>query len=98
MHNAIACAHFIAGRYDEALASAEMAIRERPNYIFQNGVAAASAALAGRLERARKAMVRLLQIDPELRISNIKEWGQVFLRTDDSDRWVEGLRKAGLPK
>jgi TolB-like protein/Tfp pilus assembly protein PilF len=98
MHNAIACAHFVAGRYDEALTRAEMAILERPDYIFQASIAAASAALAGRPEKARKAMARLLQIDAGVRISNLSEWGQVFLRKEDSGRLVEGLRKAGLPR
>jgi hypothetical protein len=37
-------------------------------------VATASHALAGRLEEARQAMSRLRQIDPALRLSNLKHW------------------------
>ena len=35
-------------------------------------MAAAGHALAGRLEEAQKVMARVRQIDPELRISNLK--------------------------
>jgi TolB-like protein len=53
---AMASAHLAAGRYDEALSWAEMATRLKPNYLLANCVAAASAALSGRSEAARKAM------------------------------------------
>ena len=62
-----------------------------------NCIAATSAALAGQLEEAEKAMVRLRQIDPELRISNVKYVIGPF-REEDFAKWADGLRKAGLPE
>jgi tetratricopeptide (TPR) repeat protein len=95
MQMAIACAHFCAGRYAEALSWAEAAAREQPNHLSAAWTAAACAALAGRLSEAEKAMARVRQLHPALRISNLK--GMVPLRrSDDFARWVEGLRKAGL--
>ncbi len=94
---AIACAHFIAGRYAEAVSAAETALRERPNFVLLICVAVTSAALAGRIEEARKAMVRVRQIAPELSISNLRDV-KTFFRAEDFDRWVEGLRMAGLPE
>ena len=97
MQNAIACAHFVAGRYDEALSWAKTAMRERPNFVLPNCIAATSAALAGRLDEARKAIAHLRQIAPELTISNFMNV-MSYLREEDFDRCLDGLRKAGLPE
>ena len=74
-----------------------MAIQEQPNYIFAIVVAAASGALAGNHAAAGKAMARLRQLMPELRISNLRDQWPIR-RAEDFDRWAEGLRKAGLPE
>jgi hypothetical protein len=97
MHAATACAHFFAGRYAEASSWAEMAVREQPNHLFAMGVAATGGALAGRLAEAQKAMARLRQLDPALRISNLKDHFPIR-RPEDFARWAEGMRKAGLPE
>jgi hypothetical protein len=59
-------------------------------------VAAASYALSGRMEQANKVMMLLRQIDPTLRMSNIKDRIPP-LRRNDVTRYVEALRAAGLP-
>jgi hypothetical protein len=58
---------------------------------------AASKALAGHLEEARAAVDRLLELDPALRISNLKDRISP-LRPEDFAKYVDGLRKAGLPE
>jgi hypothetical protein len=58
---------------------------------------AACNALAGRLDQARKAMTRLRQIDPALRVSDLRRMFP-FRRPEDIARYEEGLRKAGLPE
>jgi TolB-like protein/class 3 adenylate cyclase len=97
MQSAIALAHFIAGRYDEAISWGEKAIREGTNFLPVFRVAAASRALAGRPEEARQALRRMLQIDPTSRISNGPEHA-LFRRLQDVTRLEEGLRMAGLPE
>src|SRR3981189_1121688 len=67
-----AFAHFLAGRYDEATAWAEKAFWERPNILATLRIAAASNALAGRMEEARKAIARARELDPEMRASNLE--------------------------
>src|ERR1700730_16028864 len=89
-------AHMLAGRYDEAWSWAERAFREEPNYHPAAIVAGASNALAGRREEAGQAMERLRQIDPTLRISTLKDRHPIR-RPDDLTKFVEGLRKAGVP-
>jgi tetratricopeptide (TPR) repeat protein len=97
MQNAVACAHFIAGRYADALPWAEAAARGQPNSSSAIRVLAASYAMAGRQEQAQKAMARLRELFPTLRVSNLRDLFPVR-RPEDNARWAEGLRKAGLPE
>lgn len=92
-----AFAHFVAGRYDAAWPLAEAASRAQPYYLTGLRVAAASDAMAGRLDAASRHIVRSLQLDPDLRLSNLKHRvGQI--RPDYFARYVEALRLAGLPE
>jgi adenylate cyclase len=95
MQNGTAHAYFFAGRYDEASLWAAMVLRERPDFHDGLRIAAASNALAGRLETARKALARLRQLDPALRVSNLKDIQGPY-RSEDHARYEEGLRRAGL--
>jgi tetratricopeptide (TPR) repeat protein len=97
MQAGTAFAHLFAGRFDDASSWAEKAFRNLASYLPDAGVTAASHALAGRIEEARRAMQRLRQIDPALRVSNLKDWIPLR-RPEDFARWSDGLRKAGLPE
>jgi TolB-like protein/DNA-binding SARP family transcriptional activator/Tfp pilus assembly protein PilF len=94
---ATANAHFFAGRYDEASSWAAMALREWPDFQTALRIAAASNALAGRLEEARNARERLQKLDPALRISNLEDELGPYDRPEDIALYAEGLRAAGLP-
>jgi hypothetical protein len=60
-------------------------------------VLAASYALGGRLEEAQRAIARLRQVDPTLRVSSVRD--RVPLRRpEDVAKFAEGLRLAGLPE
>jgi len=95
-HSTIGAGHFFAGRYDEASSWAEKGLRQA-NWAGAARCAAASHALAGRLDQAQKAMARLRQIDPTLRVSNLRDV-LPHRRPEDFARFEEGLRKAGLPE
>ena len=92
---AVAFAHFVAGRYEEALSSAEASIRDRPDFPLPNLIAASSAALAGNFDSAKKAIERVRIIAPALRVSSVHQ--VQAMRAQDLERWSDGLRKAGLP-
>jgi len=98
MQSANAHAHFFAGRYDMASSSAETALRHPPDQLDALRIAVASNAVAGRLEQARKALARLRQLDPALRVSNLRDRLGPFRRPEDIARYEEGLRIAGLPE
>jgi tetratricopeptide (TPR) repeat protein len=91
-------AHLCAGRYDAATALAEATLLDHPSYAYALRVASAGYALAGRLAEARKAMARLLEVDPQRRISNIGDVISPLRRQGDLDRYIAGLREAGLPE
>ena len=97
MQASTALAHFLAGRYDEASSWAERALRERPDDCRAMRILAASSALAGRLEEAHAAIARLRRREPACRISDLEDRLSPF-RKQDLARYLDGLRKAGLPE
>jgi TolB-like protein/Tfp pilus assembly protein PilF len=98
MQNGTAHAHFFAGRYEEAASWAGAVLRERPDFHDGLRIAAASNALAGRAEPAQKALARLRQLYPFLRVSTLGDIQGPYRRPQDHARYEEGLRKAGLPE
>jgi tetratricopeptide (TPR) repeat protein len=96
MQGAMAYAHFLVGGYDEAALWAEKSTRERPNFLLSICSSAASSALAGQPELAHRAMARIRERDPNLRLSNLKDL-MPFRRREDLAIFADGLRKAGLP-
>jgi len=97
MQACIASAHFFAGRYAEALSWADRAARDNPRHLVAQTIAAASNALAGRIAEGQEAVARILEIDPSMRLSNLREF-MPLRRPEDLERFSEGLRKAGLPE
>jgi hypothetical protein len=54
--------------------------------------------MAGRLKQAQKAVARLRQLNPSVRVSNLKSVLGPYRRAEDLARYEEGLRRAGLPE
>ena len=96
MRFGIASAHYLAGRYDDAASWVDKATQERQGYPSVR-VAAASAALAGRADEAKALMVRLLQLYPGRRVSNLQDVLGPY-RPEDLEHFKVDLRKAGLPE
>jgi tetratricopeptide (TPR) repeat protein len=95
--SAIAFAHFYCGRYEQASSWAAQTLRQRPNYANGLRIAMAAHALAGRIDLARQAWTSYLQLYPTARISTIK--GRFRLaQGQDSDKFLEGFRLAGMPE
>jgi TolB-like protein/predicted Zn-dependent protease len=94
---AIADAHFHAERYGEASSWAAKSLQGAP---FHNGlrISAASNALAGRLEQAQTAVARLRHLDPELRVSTLRNVQGPYRRPEELARYEKAMRIAGLPE
>jgi TolB-like protein/class 3 adenylate cyclase len=91
-----AFALLLLGKYDEAYYWASHVTARDPKYAVPLRLASISHALSGRLDKARETMGLLREVDPELRLSQLKEV-LPFRRPEDIARIVEGLRLAGLP-
>jgi tetratricopeptide (TPR) repeat protein len=93
----MAYAHLLAGHNDEAALLVQEALHHRPTFVGAVRILAASKALGGRAEDAKKAVERVLQLDPTIRVSNLKDRVS-HLRPHDFAKYADGLRKAGLPE
>lgn len=91
----IAGAHYVAGRYGEAVRWARVSAMHHPGLAANLRVLTASLAVLGRLDDAHTVAQQLLAIDPGFRIS---AWRQrAMLHGDSRDTLAQRLRLAGLP-
>lgn len=97
MRRATSFAHFIAGRYEEAIENAEAVATSSQNAGVADSSVAASAILLGRPDEARRAMQRLREAEPKLRLSNLRSRFPI-VKDDDFHRFAQALRDAGLPE
>jgi TolB-like protein len=92
-----AFAHFQMGNYAEAADFASSAISLRPGHAYPYRVLAASSALSGEQKRAEAAIEEILALTPGLNIA-AATMQTVYAPDDDRERFIDGLRKAGLPE
>jgi adenylate cyclase len=93
----LANAYFVAERYDDAIAAVKQFIALRPNWYGGYTNLAASLALTGRIEEAREAGKRLLELIPRFCLSRARR-RPMYVRDRDAKRLFEGLRLAGIPE
>ena len=96
-HGWLARAQFIAKRYEEAAASTEKALRAHPDYVTALCTGAAAYALLHRLDDARRLIVHIRELRPQLRVSALKDYSP-FQRPADLAAYEQALRTAGLPE
>ena len=85
-----------AERYEEAVAFATQAGEANPEFPDIYAVLAAGNGQLGRLAAARAALDQLLRRMPGLTASD-ERLDRPFARAADRERFIEGLRKAGIP-
>ncbi len=88
---------FLMGRYDEAAAKLEEAVARNP--VFDQGhiTLAAIYGQLGRIEDAEWQADEVLTLRPDFTIRSDKNT-QGFRVTEHGQRYIEGLRRAGLPE
>lgn len=89
-------AHFQAGRYAEAVRSAQAAMELRPGHPVIHMMSASSRALGGNVAEARADFERLRALVPDLTSGTIHN-NFPFYRSKDRARVAEGLVQAGMP-
>ena len=93
-NNALSVAHYLAGRYTEAISFARKAVQQRDGMTSGHRILIASLAMANQLEEARTALQRLKELQPSVSIAWCEE--HIPYTPDQMPKFLEGLRKAGL--
>jgi TolB-like protein len=95
--SAMAFAHFIGGRDDDAADWAAMALRVKPNWLPALRVMIAANAMRGRADEADQALRSYLRIDPKISTAKMCEF-YPLRRDTDRQRLILGMRRAGIPE
>ena len=93
-YSGLALALCLSGQHEEAIAWAQKAIQEEPSWTTSYRVRASSLAQLGRLEEAKAAMRRQLELQPNYTIAIT---ARVYRPSPAVERYLEGLRLAGGP-
>jgi adenylate cyclase len=95
-HHLMGFALFVAGRYEEGLASADTSLRENSGYPGAYRVRAACLSQLGRIDEATAALAEFLRLAPDATVTSTK--AQALLkRPEDLKRYIDALKQAGLP-
>ena len=92
----VGIAAFVIGDYEACIENARRELRAYPGYASLMRQETAALGILGQTEEAAASLQRLLEKVPGLTVSQVR--GMVPIRyPDDHERWLEGLRRAGLP-
>jgi TolB-like protein/tetratricopeptide (TPR) repeat protein len=95
LHVGVSLSHFVAERYEDAIAAAHQAIPISPGIAFPFGVLASSHAHLGNAPEAREALTRMLELEPQTTATG---FGAIIKSTkrEIAERYLGGLRRAGM--
>ena len=87
--------YFFTGHFDEVVTYSNLAIHANPGFSVPHAFLVAGNVNLGRLDVARMAAGRLLEIAPSWTIGSFAE--MKFMRPQLMDGFADALRQAGLP-
>jgi adenylate cyclase len=90
-------AHLSAARFDRAAESARLAIAWNASFADAHAILASALGHAGRIDEARSALSETLRHLPGLTLRDPR-LRRPFRREADRERFLDGLREAGLPE
>ena len=90
----LAAAHYLAGRYNEAIGYARKAVQQRSGWAPGYRIYCASLAQAQQVVEARAALNRLKELQPGISIKWMEQ--HVPYQAKPMVKFLEGIRKAGL--
>jgi adenylate cyclase len=94
----LAIAHYTNGAYEEAVKWARMSASENPSYSSTMRIMIVALAALERLDEAREAAAKLIQLEPGFRLGLYEATRLPFRPAEIRDRFMDHLRKAGLPE
>ena len=96
-HIGMGWASLAAERFEEGAGFARQAIEDKPEFVDNYSVLAACYGQLDMEEEARAALEKLVHRMPGLTLDS-ERLERPFRRPEDKDRFLDGLRKAGLPE
>jgi len=87
---------YVAGEYEDCLSVCKRVLADHPGYASSMRQEAAALAMLGRKEEASASLMRLLDRMPGLTVGQVRHMVPIRYPADQ-ERWLEGLRRAGLP-
>ena len=91
-------AAFVVGQEEKAAEWARRTVEANPQFPSGYRTLAASSGHLGQLTEAAAAREKLQELLPHLTIGQLRESLPYFKNPDDLERYLDGLRKAGLPE
>ena len=91
----IAVAHYLAGRYDQALHYSDELLRMRPGFQGAQRMRCAALAQLGMIAEARQCLEQVKIGQPQLTLQWIRD-SVPYQTAEAMDRFCEGMRKAGV--
>ena len=95
-HSILAYANLLLHRYDESLKWTALVLSRQPKSHLALRTAMMAHALSGNEDEARRLAARMSQLDPDIRLSRMKDF-LPYRRPEDIELLVDALRRAGLP-
>jgi adenylate cyclase len=95
MESGLALALCMDGQYEDSILWAHKAVAEQASWTATYRPLAASLAQLGRVDEARRVAEQLLSLEPDFRLAKIVP---LYWRSEGTERYFAGLRKAGLPE
>lgn len=95
--SALGWAYLIAGKCEDALATGLKSLQEAPGWLSTHRLVVVCLVQLGRLDEARVAAKRIIELVPEITISAVKL--QISYRDPAfKERYISALRAAGIPE
>lgn len=96
-YSSLNLAHYSLGSYAEAVKWGKLSASENPQYTANLKYLAAALAALDRLDEARDISAALMQYEPDFHLNTFEHTLQPFRSPEVSSRYVQHLRKSGLP-
>jgi adenylate cyclase len=96
-YSSLNLAHYSLGSYAEAVKWGKLSASENPQYTANLKYLAAALAALDRLDEARDISAALMQYEPDFHLNTFEQTLQPFRSPEVSSRYVQHLRKSGLP-